>query len=303
VYRRFWYANQLALRRVADVLAALRRADIDALLVGEAVFALRDHPEVATRPIPNLQIVVRPLALDRVTQLLAKLGWRIQSTQPDPLPVRCRIWRSSCIFRAESGPALRLHWYVLADTPNATADELLWGKACSLRVHNVVARTLSPTDRLMTACLSAYAIGPVALADAALLLRQEPVDWGHLLGLARRLDLGAPLVKMLEVLRSTLGSDLPPGILDQLHGVNASRTYDTPLMFVPAGRPRTLIQTWRVHYGRFRRIARSQGQPVNPRTFLDYVQCAADVAHPWQLLPQIIARVCGGQGENRRQRF
>jgi hypothetical protein len=299
VYRRFWYANQLALRRVADVLVALRRADIDALLVGEAVFALRDYPEVAARPISNLQIAVRPLALERVTQVLAKLGWRIQSTQPGPLPLRCRIWRSSCIFHAESGPALRLHWHVLADAPNTAADELLWGKACSLCVNDAVARTLPPTDRLMMACLSTDAIGPVALADAVLLLRHEPVDWEHLLSLARRLDLGVPLVKMLEALRSTLGIDLPPEVLAMLRSVSAARAYGTPLLFMPAGRPRALIQTWRIHYERFRRIARSQEQPMNPRTFLDYVQCAADVAHPWQLLPQIIARVCGGRSENR----
>jgi hypothetical protein len=299
VYRRCWYANHLALRRLADVVAALAGADVDALLVGEAVSVLSDYPEVSTRPIPALQIAVRPAAFDQAARLLAELGWRMQSHQFDLLSARHRVWGSSVIFYTKGGPSLRLHQHLLADVPNPVADELLWSKACSLRVNDVVAQTLSPADRLAMICLSAHTMGPVALADVALLLRRESVNWERLLSLARQLEVGAPLLQILEVLQAVLGLELSPELLASLRRASSARVHDASLRFGLAGRPRTLLQTWRTHYRRFQRLAKSQGQPTNLRTFLAYAQCVADVAHPWQLLPKFVARVL----RNNREKY
>lgn len=303
VYRRCWYANHLALRRLADVLAALVGADVDTLLVGEAVSALNDYPEVSSRPIPALQIAVRPPAFDHAARLLAELGWRIQSHQCGPLPARhCRGWRPSYVFYTEGGPSLRLHQHLLADVPNPIADELLWSQTCPLRVNDAVAQTLSPADRLMMTCLSASTMGPVALADVVLLLRRGSVNWERLLSLARQLEVGAPLLQMLEVLQDVLGLELAPELLASLRRMSSACVHDASLKFSLAGRPRSLLQTWRMHYRRFQRLAKSQGQPTNLRTFLDYMQCVADVARPWQLLPKFAARVLNTGRERHGER-
>lgn len=193
VYRQAWYRNQQLLRKVGDVLDALDAASIDALLLKGTSLATRCYPTPATRPMVDIDILVRHCNAERAFEILGAAGWRpIKRT-----PARQLVAYAHAVSFVRGQTNLDLHWNALWPQRTADADRAFWDSAQRVDHQGRAAFVLAPTDELFHACMhgarrsqNAYSWAPLPLirwiTDAFMIARHAEIDWARLDALAGR---------------------------------------------------------------------------------------------------------------------
>ena len=220
IYRRAWYQNQLLLHELADVLDVLAEHSIDALLLKGASIATRYYPTPATRPMGDLDVLVRHQEASRAVAILAQRGWvPVKNTSVDTL---VRLAHGVSLRRGATN--LDLHWNALWSKRTADADRQFWDAAQAIVHQGRPAWALSPSDEILHACMhgarksqNAYSWQPVPLirwaTDAALVLRHGAVDWSRIDAMAGRYHARLQLLDAFRYLKGGLGLPIPGDLL------------------------------------------------------------------------------------------
>jgi hypothetical protein len=154
------------------------------LLLKGASIALRYYPDPATRPIGDLDVLVRHRDAPRAAAALAAAGW----TPAKRTPVEELQGYAHGVSFRRGAASLDLHWNALWAKRSADADGPLWDAAESIDFRGRKAWALSPSDELAHVCLhgarrsqNAYSWQPNPLVrwvtDAAWILRAREIDW------------------------------------------------------------------------------------------------------------------------------
>lgn len=164
-YRSIWFRNQVALRRLAEVLQMLVAEGVEPVVVGGAAVATRFYPEIGHRPLPQFDLVLAPGAVAPARQVLeAYAEWRVPVERPG-------------FTRFED--ARRFVVVVHSGLPASAAGGLRGERALSallprtelVPLNDSTMRVLSPADELVVACgMGARATSPASiqwLVDAA----------------------------------------------------------------------------------------------------------------------------------------
>jgi Uncharacterised nucleotidyltransferase len=211
IYRSTWYRNQLALERVAALLAALRDTKVNAVLVGGAALLVRWYPRVGSRPVPLLEVMVAPGAGETAREVAISHGWRPAG--------RTRLRRR---FVDTDGRVLAIHEgappQVSGPLGSDRAFEIMHSSAQNRRVLEETALVLAPTDELMFLCGEGArtTLPPTVqwLLDLALLLNSNERPTPHdILARARLFRLASPVRDALVYI-SEIGE--LPGLADHV---------------------------------------------------------------------------------------
>lgn len=228
VYRQAWYRNQLLLRHLGGVLDRLAERAIDALLLKGASLAPRYYPTSATRPLGDVDVLVRHRDASRAVALLAADGW--VPTKRTPVATLKRNFHGVSLLRGSTN--LDLHWNALWSKRTADADTDFWDAAEPIEHQGRPAWALSPSDELLYVCLhgarlsqNAYSWQPVPLirwvTDAVHVLRARTVDWSRVAALAERYHARLQMLDAFRYLRGALGVGVPDDLLDSWSGVRS----------------------------------------------------------------------------------
>jgi hypothetical protein len=218
VFRHTWSKNQLLLHRAAPVLAALRRAGIDVLVLKGGAMAARYYPSPGARPMNDLDVLVPQAAAGAARELLADLGW----TPTLDLPPSYLPFIHALGYRDADGTEIDLHWHAVWEASRPDADEPLWRAAEPLPVAGVEVLTLSPTDHLYQVAVHGLRwseLPPIHwAADAArvLAVAGAAVDWERLVSHAERERLTLQLAATLGFLREALEQPVPAAVVERL---------------------------------------------------------------------------------------
>jgi len=294
VYRKMWYASQVALRSALAMVEALRTAGQPALVAGAAALAHTVYPQPALRPILQPEVIVPAAGADAALQALRGLGWRPQPVSPHLGSPAYRAWVAGQRFVNSQGQALWLGWHVMPHLPCADLDAACWAAATGLTLDGRPVRTLCPTDHLLRACLTAPEGGLIALADAAWLMRSGEIDWQRLVEMAGRFRAGWPVLRVLETLAETVGLAAPPAgraALGQLPAFCAERRIPRGLAGLAQPGARRL-RFWRL-LARYRRTVACAGRAADPFSFVAYLQHTRHLDSPWRLPQEVIRRLVG----------
>jgi len=219
VYRQAWYRNQLLLRTAGDVLDALGAGGIDALLLKGTSLATRCYPTPATRPMVDIDLLVRHRNAERAFEILGAAGWRpIKRT-----PARRLVDYAHAVSFVREQTNLDLHWNALWPQRTADADRPFWENAQRFEHQGRAAWVLAPTDELLHACMhgarrsqNAYSWAPLPLirwiTDAFMIARHAAIDWARLDALAGRFHARLHLRDAFLCLRS-FGFAVPDALL------------------------------------------------------------------------------------------
>jgi hypothetical protein len=294
VYRKMWYASQVALRAALAVVEAVQAAGQPALIAGAAALAHTVYPQPELRPLLQPEVIVPVAAADAALQALHALGWRAQPAAPHLTSPAFRAWVAGQRFVNDQGQALWLGWHVVPTLPCADLDAACWAAAAELTLDGRAVRTLCPADHLLRTCLTAPEGGLIALADAALLVRSAALDWQRFLELAGRFRAGRPARHVLETLAETVGLAAPPEVRAALHRQPdswAERRIPTGLagLAQPAARR---LRFWRL-LARYQRTVACAGRPADPRNFIVYLQHTRHLDSPWRLPLLVLRRMVG----------
>ena len=216
-------------RRLYAVLAEIARsfgcAGVDALALKEIPLALQAFPNLALRPIGDLDLLIRADDYDRAVACLGALGF-------DPLPQRELPFtrKYACahhLRRAGDEVWVDLQWnlaereFDIYGEGNFTFDpETMWDRAVKLVLGpEAVFAAPRPEPMLFHLCLHAEGHGYseiVLFADVAALLHRETIDWEAVADLARRYDSEASVYHVLLIAKRLLGASVPDHVLRAL---------------------------------------------------------------------------------------
>lgn len=184
IYRRTWYANQLALNTLAELLAALAAAGIPAVIGGGAALALTCYPEPAARPIYNPEVFVSENNRQRAKACLAELPQKNTQEAKTSMPVVCL-------------------------QPFSKTDGRFWTQTRPLTVNNKPGQIPGPAASLLLACQGLYRSDLLARVDAALIIRTGQVDWDSFSQMAIAFRQELPVLEVLPELPETTGTAIP----------------------------------------------------------------------------------------------
>ena len=224
-------------RRLGQVLDALTRAGVTAMLLKGPVMAHLRYPDPAWRPFADLDLLVRGSDRTRASHALADAGYA--PSRPSPRPGFDDRFGKAVVHRGPTGVEIDLH-RTLAQGPYVAwidADRL-WERAVPFEVAGVKTLRLDDTALLLHACVHASLGGRepnlLILRDVAASWDAPGVDWDALAALARAWRLGSVIRRAFGLTEARLGVVPPPEahivwtIGSDRRELNALRSYTAP---------------------------------------------------------------------------
>ena len=192
-------AGERRLRAVAPVLAALRQADVPAIVLKGAAFAQNLYADCGLRPFSDVDLLVRASDVPRARQALADCGLTPERPEyaDDEAAHDCQITFVQEDALGDGEPlVVELHWNLLNNDRLLHAagridPERFWGASEAATVAGEPVRVLSPAHTLLHLCLHLAGHGldaPMSVRDMAVLLAGDQggrVDWQALIADAR----------------------------------------------------------------------------------------------------------------------
>ena len=227
--RRLHEMTRARSRRLYAALEEIARSfggdGVDALALKEIPLAVQAFPDVALRPIGDLDLLIRVDDYDRAVASLGALGF-----EPLPqreLPFTRKYAGAHHLRRAEDEVWVDLQWNLaerewdLYGEGSFTFDpETMWdGAAPFVLGPDAVLVAPRPEPMLFHLCLHAegHAYGEIVLfVDVAALLHRETIDWDAVADLARRYDAEASVYYVLLFAQRLLGASVPNDALQEL---------------------------------------------------------------------------------------
>jgi hypothetical protein len=210
---------------LAEIARSFRRAGVDAVALKEIPLALNAFPELALRPIGDLDLLIRAADYESAVKALGGRGY-----EPVPLPELPFTRKYACahhLRRAEDEVWVDLQWnlaereFDLYGEGSFTFDpELMWDAARPLVLGpDAVFAAPRPEPMLFHLCLHAEGHGYseiVLFADVAALLHRETIDWDEVAALAGRYDAESSVYYVLLHAQRLLGAAVPDDALRRL---------------------------------------------------------------------------------------
>ncbi len=203
VYRRNWYANQLQIKSLDAVLAALSETGINVIVLGDAAFNVHN----GDRSISSFHLLVHPEQLELTFTTLTNREWEATTPLSDSF-IQFQNRQYTLYVQG------RLFWAF----PQDETDRQIWQTAIFSRPSQFL---LSPTDQFLEVAartfLKAGAQSIHGLADAFLLISSHDFDWKRLATQAERYRMILPVRNMLTLLQRVLHLEIPSWMMPSLN--------------------------------------------------------------------------------------
>jgi hypothetical protein len=177
----------------------------------------RFYRDPGLRPMVDVDVLVRPTDVERAGALAGDLGW--QSRYPVTRAFR-RVKHAAPFHHPIAGVACDIHWRVFEEATVEALDDAFRAAAEPVAFQDTRFRVLSPTDQLLHVCGHAGRWDPVPpirwAADAAMIAREGPIDWGRLVFHTAGRRFVLRMRHMLGYLREALGVAIPSPVLTEL---------------------------------------------------------------------------------------
>ncbi len=216
IYRRTWYANQLAVGRMASVLTALERAGVPVLVLKGFALAPLAYGDLGARPMEDVDLLVPPALIERAVAALESEGLRQASGMTRP----SGLLANEVEMRDEEGNAVELHAYALVESAD---DADLWERRVGFAVRDVEAFAPCAEDALLLVVVHGQrwnTVQPVSwVLDACRLVesRGDQFDWERFVARAEARDLTLAAGRAVGMLAS-LGIEAPSWVTERLAG-------------------------------------------------------------------------------------
>ena len=215
IYRHEWSSNQILFNAAGPALRALHDAGIEAMVLkGGAVAGL--YPDgLGTRPMRDIDILLRREAVDAGLRILASHG---VATEDARRLARARRARHAYSLTGPTGFDLDLHWEALA---KVGSDVALWRSARPGLLGGAPVLVPAPADQLLQACVHGTGFTPAPMRwiiDAMLILRAsaDDLDWEYLLAAAHDHGASRNLARALSVLVEDFDAAIPADVFTRL---------------------------------------------------------------------------------------
>lgn len=220
-YRATWARNIVLTERWAEAMDLFERHGVESITHKGVALIYTIYPDIALRPMADIDLLVRSADVDIVTRLLRTIGYRTSGAALEAE----EAFRGFRHFVRDS-VVIDLHWdlanYRRYESVVDVDHPGLWARARRLEIEGARSLTLSPEDMLLHLVLHlsfgsefGRLIWFVDL-DAALRRFDDTFDWARASGEAGRWRIGAVLAWTLGVLRVSFGTPMPLAVVEHL---------------------------------------------------------------------------------------
>ncbi|MEZ5735856.1 MAG: nucleotidyltransferase family protein [Novosphingobium sp.] len=217
VYKRTWYANQVALSRIQPLLARMAAAAVPAVLLYDACLALGYYADVGHRPINCVDISVPASAWNTSIDAAIDDGW--QAREDKSFVSASSL--SCMVFAGPMDASLRIWVNLFIARPQEATEAQVLRETRPVEFKGQSISILGPVEQLL--CLSADVFRADKLrlsscVDAYVLARSigSETDWNRLVAQAQRFEHILPLRNILSFLETELALELPAWVLPEL---------------------------------------------------------------------------------------
>lgn len=210
-----WARNTVLVERCAEIVGALERAGVPSIGLKGVVLAPTVYPDLALRPMTDVDLLIRPDDRAAATAALRDAGYRTAGDDVEAV-------QSFDGFRlfARDSTLLDLHWALTYSSVRTAGivrvdHDGLWRRARRPGPNGVPCWTLSPEDTLLHLAFH-LTIGSdfarlIWFSDIDALVRKVTLDWDRVCEEAGRWRVRAILGYVLGVLRDAFATPVPAG--------------------------------------------------------------------------------------------
>ncbi|MFC1674574.1 nucleotidyltransferase family protein [Candidatus Omnitrophota bacterium] len=270
--------NSLLSEQLKKLLSAFNQAGIKLILLKGIALAHTVYPNIALRPMDDIDILVRREDLPAANQVLISLGYLSPANYEDSLVSSPDSSINTLVYGGGRTATffIHLHWHLINTTwplgrlVSAIDMQRIWSAALPLKIEGSNTWKLLPEHQLIYLCQHAFAHGfkrLILIYDIAQVLRtyQEQLDWDLVIQEAQRFNLSQILYCSLRLTSRLLDYDIPA--LNRLRPVHFSLFERMLSYFISRGiRSQKLsyltylsMQGW--FFGKLRFIARTVFPP------------------------------------------
>jgi Uncharacterised nucleotidyltransferase len=218
--------NARLFHALEEVVAAMRAAGAEPVGLKDVQLAVAMYPDIALRPMGDIDLLVRRSEWDAAASALASLGFLPKPSADVPFTRKYAVGQH--FRRARDDVWIDLQWNVmqrewdLYGEGSFTYDaERMWMNAVQIEGLGFELRAPAREDMLFHLCLHLEGhrfCELVLLCDIAELLRREAgeVDWNALLELGRKYRSNSSLYYVLLLVARLLDSPVPVDVLQSL---------------------------------------------------------------------------------------
>jgi len=270
--RRAYFAtlarNLLLNKALVEVLAAFEARGIRTIVLKGAILAETVYPDIGTRPMADVDLLISPADLPRVERALEGLGYQFDWSGKIPQAFRRRFGSEVTAYSERRHAAIDVHWDLLGEgwfrRVAAVDHSVVWANAQPVTFEGVRAWHLSPEHTLLHLCLHLglhhHYQGLIWYTDIDRLIRAQDIAWDRFTADVIAFKLKTVTYLALTFTRQLLGTPIPEDVLNALRPsrhrlrfihrfVNRNRAVDGKVLMFPSRGPfffhLFLIDDWR----------------------------------------------------------
>jgi hypothetical protein len=225
-HRMSWVKTHQLFAKAEPIVAALRGAGLDVMLLKGAPLTLAYYRNHGLRPMADVDVLVKPQQVRAAIEATRRHGWTPTSPVTDDL----LRFRHALQMVDGKGGEFDLHWHALVEFCGDQHDELFWRDAESLSFGNESVVMPNPTLMLFHTIVHGVRWNPEPpvrwIADAMLILktRGDAIDWNRIVQLAEQRRIADRLYLGLKYLETLLDAGIPSRVLAALAALPRSWT-------------------------------------------------------------------------------
>ena len=224
--------NALLFQELKILLIKLRQVQIEVILLKGAALATQIYPNVAMRPMVDLDILVKPNDAPVLIKTLQSFGYRILRQEEKP-GFTLNFENEISLYKQDSIPKIvEVHWSLFNSIyyQYKISNNWLWKSAVPVEIDSVPALMLDPIAQTLHLCghltIHHTGIGWLWTHDLAevIMFYRDKMDWELLINLAQRYDLVLSLQSNLLAVKDIYGKIIPDEIIKKLNSISPSNS-------------------------------------------------------------------------------
>lgn len=247
-----WQQNRERLQHLSSVVAHLESHGISCMVLKGAAVLLAHYRDLGLRPMRDFDLMAPEASAKAAAAQLQQIGYAPEANE---LPDCARISHAWQFFHEDQ--SCDLHWRPVVRCYSPHVTSMFWERAVATSIEGVEVVVPCPTDQLFHVCVHGlqwdWQPSIRWIADAAVVIRDAPIDWERFCRLAAAANMRYRLWNAMRYLQSTFDIRIPDFVSNRLKaGVPGWERREYELLLRPC--PLGMLDSWWWHVTHFRRI-------------------------------------------------